>query len=227
MLPAILGRKIGMSRWFTPEGTNIPVTVIQTGPCVVTQVKTDETDGYEAIQIGYGEAKAKNTPMPQIGHDKKASTSPKETHIEFRAEKENSIDGYELGQELTISDFDDVKFVDIRSTSKGKGFQGGMKRHNFRGFEASHGVKRVHRSAGSINGHGTNLGKGPKLKKGKRMAGRMGNEKVTVRSVDIIEVDAERGLLIVKGSVPGPNKGILAIQSSRRLWKRKEKISKG
>ena len=227
MLPAILGRKIGMSRWFTSDGTNIPVTVIEAGPCVVTQVKTQEKDGYEAIQVGYGEVKVKNTPMPQIGHDGKARTTPKRTHVEFRVDTGSSVEDYELGQKLEVSDFSDIKFVDIRSTSKGKGFQGGMKRHNFRGFEASHGVKRVHRSPGSINGHGTNLGKGPKIKKGKRMAGRMGNENVTVRSVDIVQVDSERGLLIVKGPVPGPNKGFVAIQTAKRLWRRKEKISKG
>ena len=148
MASALLGRKLGMTRYFTEEGVNIPVTVIQAGPCVVTQVKTEETDGYSAIQIGYEDMNARRSTMPMIGHDHKAGVSPKRFHRELRTE---DVD-VELGDTITVENFEDVPFADICGRSKGKGFQGGMKRHNFSGLEASHGVKRRHRSVGSIGG---------------------------------------------------------------------------
>ena len=221
---AIVGRKVGMSRWFQEDGTNIPVTVIEAGPCVVTQVKTTDVDGYAAVQMGFEDAKVRRATMPQIGHDGKAKTAPKRIHCEFRVENDDEAAGYELGQTVDVSVFDGVKFVDITGTSKGKGFQGPMKRHNFSGLEASHGVKRAHRSPGSIGGHATNLGTGPKIKKGKRMAGHMGSERVTVRSLDVVHADPEKNLLVVKGPVPGPNGGDLYISPATRLYKSKARV---
>lgn len=221
---AIMGRKVGMSRWFTEDGANIPVTIVEAGPCVVTQVKTEGTDGYAAVQMGFEDAKVRRAAMPQIAHDAKAKTAPKRFHREFRVADDAEAEGYELGQSITVADLDGVKFVDVAGTSKGKGFQGVMKRHNFAGLEASHGVERKHRSAGSIGGHSTNLGTGPKLKKGKRMAGQMGNERVTVRSIDVIHTDPEKNLLVLKGPVPGPNGGELYIRPSVRLYKSKARV---
>jgi large subunit ribosomal protein L3 len=218
MSKTLLGRKIGMSRYFLEDGTNVPVTIVEAGPCVVTQIKTDEHDGYDAIQIGYEDVKPSRATMPIIGHDAKASTAPKRFHSECSTE---NIDDIELGQTLDVSLFEDVKFVDITGTSKGKGFQGGMKRHHFKGLEASHGVKRAHRRPGSINGHATNLGTGPKPKKGKRMPGHMGNKRITCRSIEIINIDTDRNLLVVKGAIPGANQGMVIIQQAKRLNRKK------
>lgn len=217
----IIGKKIGMTRYFTEDGTNIPVTVIQAGPCVVTQVKTTETDGYSAVQLGFEDVKPRRSTQAVIAHDAKAGTSPKRTHWEFRCDDDNEALGYEVGQEFTVESFSGHAYVDIAGQSKGKGFQGVMKRHHFRGLEASHGVQRKHRSGGSIGGGGTNLGTGPKLKKGKRMAGHMGDERVTVRSLDLVSIDPERNLMIVKGPVPGANNGTLFIKTPTRLYKAK------
>ncbi|MAT81555.1 MAG: 50S ribosomal protein L3 [Phycisphaerae bacterium] len=213
MASALLGRKLGMTRYFTEEGVNIPVTVIQAGPCVVTQVKTEETDGYSAIQIGYEDMNARRSTMPMIGHDHKAGVSPKRFHRELRTE---DVD-VELGDTITVENFEDVPFVDICGRSKGKGFQGGMKRHNFSGLEASHGVKRRHRSVGSIGGHSANLGTGPKLKKGKRMPGHMGDENVTARSLEVVAIDTDKNLILVKGTVPGPNNANVFVRPAVRL----------
>jgi large subunit ribosomal protein L3 len=221
---AIMGRKVGMTRWFTEDGANIPVTVIEAGPCVVTQVKTIETDGYAAVQFGFEDAKVSRVAIPQIAHDAKAKTAPKRFHREFRVDGDGEAEGFELGQSITVADLEGIKFVDVIGTSKGKGFQGVMKRHNFAGLEDSHGVERKHRSAGSIGGHATNLGTGPKPKKGKRMAGHMGAERVTVRSLDVIHADPEKNLLVVKGPVPGPNGGDLYIRPSIRLYKSKARV---
>ncbi len=218
MPKTLLGRKIGMSRYFLEDGTNVPVTIIEAGPCVVTQVKSEETDGYNAIQIGYEDMKPSRATMPIIGHDAKAGTAPKRFHNEATVD---NVDDVELGQMLDVSLFEDVKFVDVIGTSKGKGFQGGMKRHNFKGLEASHGVKRAHRRPGSINGHATNLGTGPKPKKGKRMPGHMGNKRITCRSIEIINIDTDRNLLVVKGAIPGANQGMVIIQQAKRLNRKK------
>ena len=207
-----------MSRYFLEDGTNIPVTVVEAGPCVVTQVKTEDTDGYNAVQIGFEDVRPGRATMPIIGHDAKAGTAAKRFHREVRLEEETEL---EPGQSLDVSLFEEVMFVDVVGTSKGKGFQGGMKRHNFKGLEASHGVKRRHRSPGSINGHATNLGTGPKLKKGKRMAGQMGNKQITCRSLPVINIDSERNLLLVKGAIPGPNNGMVLIREAKRLNRKK------
>lgn len=221
MSAAIMGRKVGMTRWFLEDGTNIPVTIVEAGPCIVTQVKTVESDGYAAVQFGFSDAKARRTAMAQIGHDAKAGTTSKRVHREFRCEGDDEANGFESGQVLDVSVFEGVKYVDVTGISKGKGFQGVMKRHNFRGKEASHGVKRAHRRPGSIGGHATNLGTGPKIKKGKKMAGRMGGEQVTVRSLDVIHADPAKNLLVVKGPVPGPNGCDLYVKPAVRLYKSK------
>lgn len=216
----LLGEKIGMTRFFNEEGVNLPVTIVKVGPCVVTQVKTSETDGYSAVQIGFGEVKPRRSTRPLIGHDAKAGAAPMRHHVEFRVD-ENEIANYEPGQELTVDSFANLAFVDVSGTSKGKGYQGQMKLHNFAGFEATHGVERKHRTGGSIGGGGTNRGTGPKPKKGKRMSGRMGNERVTVRSLDVVKIIPEENLMLVKGPIPGPNGQVVEIRTPSRLYRPK------
>ncbi|MFG0274772.1 MAG: 50S ribosomal protein L3, partial [Phycisphaerales bacterium] len=208
----LLGKKIGMTRVSDDAGTSVPVTVIEAGPCVVTQVRTPDRDGYSAVQIGFGEMKARNSTRPMIGHDAKAGVAPQRMHREFRVD-EADLANYEVGQTITVKDLEALAFVDVVGRSKGKGFQGVMKRHNFAGMEASHGVERKHRSAGSIAGHATNRGTGPKPKKGKRMAGHMGDERVTVRSLNIVRIIPEDNLVLVKGPVPGPNTGFVELRT--------------
>ena len=218
MQKMLLGKKIGMSRYFLEDGTNIPVTIVEAGPCVVTQVKSEESDGYNAVQVGFEDVVPSRATMPIIGHDAKANTTPKRYHREVRVDE---IEDVELGQSLDVSIFEEVKFVDVIGTSKGKGFQGCMKRHHFKGLEASHGVKRAHRRPGSINGHATNLGTGPKPKKGKRMPGHMGNKQITCRSLPIINIQSDRNLLLIQGAIPGPNSGMVLIREAKRLNRKK------
>ena len=214
MPAAIVGRKVGMTRIYDKDGVSVPVTVIQAGPCFVSQIKTVETDGYSAVQIAFEDVKARNSTFPKIGHDAKAGISPKRIHREFDLE----ADGLELGSEVTVELFESVAYVDVTGTSKGKGFQGVMKRYGFSGLEASHGVERKHRSGGSISGRASNLGTG-KNKKGIKMPGQMGNERVTVRSLPVVAIDKEKNLLLVKGPVPGSNQGLLTIREASRLYK--------
>jgi len=223
----ILGRKLGMTRFFRPDGTNIPVTVIQAGPCVVTQVKTSETDGYAAVQIAFDDMKPRNSTQAMIGHDAKAGAAPKRAHRELRLATDADAQAFTLGQEIKVDALGELKFVDIVGTSKGKGFAGVMKRHNFKGMCATHGTERKHRTPGSIGSHGTDRGHGAKIKKGKRMAGRMGDEQVTVRSLDVVKLDPENNILLVKGAVPGANDGLLLIKTPSRLYKRKVRIQAG
>jgi len=220
---AILGRKIGMTRYFLADGKNIPVTVIEAGPCVVTQVKTTDRHGYSAVQVAFDDMKARNSSIPMIGHDAKAGSGPKRVHREIRMADDAAANAYQLGQTIDVSCLDGVAYVDVVGTSKGKGFAGVMKRHNFKGMCATHGTERKHRTSGSIGSHGTDRGHGAKIKKGKRMAGQLGNERVTVRSLDVVKVDAEKGILLIKGPVPGANDGYLFIREATRLFKRKAK----
>jgi large subunit ribosomal protein L3 len=214
---SLLGKKIGMTRVFTDEGVSVPVTVIEIGPCVVTQLRTPETDGYAAVQLGFDDARPRNTTIQIIGHDAKAGTSPKRHHREFRID-EKELGEFELGATLGIDKLEGVKFVDVIGTSKGKGFAGAMKRYGFKGQLASHGVERKHRSPGSIGGHATNRGHSGKLKKGKKMTGHLGAERVTVRSLDVVRIDPERNLLLVKGPVPGHNKALVEVRPAIRLY---------
>ncbi|MSR18036.1 MAG: 50S ribosomal protein L3 [Phycisphaerales bacterium] len=227
MTASLIGKKIGMSRYFTSTGNNIPVTVIQVGPCAVTQVKTLSTDGYCAVQLGFEEIKPRRSTMAGIGHDAKAGSAPQRVHREFRCANDAEVGEFTLGQSLTVSALDGIKFVDVIGTSKGKGFAGAMKRYNFKGLCASHGTERKHRSPGSIGSHGTDRGHGAKIKKGKKMPGRMGNEQVTIRSLDVVSIDAEKNLLLVKGPVPGANEGFLFIRAATRLYKPKARAQAG
>ena len=223
MAKAILGRKIGMTRLYDDEGNNVPVTVVQAGPCFVSQVKTSETDGYDALQLAFEDVKARSSTYPLIGHDAKAGLGPKRFHREVRF-ADGEAEGVEAGQQIGVDTFEGVMFVDVVGTSKGKGFQGSMKRHNFKGKEATHGVERKHRSPGSIGGRSSNLGTG-KPKKGIRMAGQMGNERVTVRSLKIVGIDKDNNLLLIQGPVPGPKQGLLTIREATRLYKGKAKLA--
>ncbi len=213
MYPALIGRKIGMTQVFDETGAVQPVTVVQAGPCVVLQVKTAETDGYDAVQIGFEDVRPQRATKPAIGHAARAKTRPKKMIREIRVVGE-PIEA-ETGEQWTVEAFGDVEFVDVVGTSKGKGFAGVMKRHNFHGLGASHGTERKHRSGGSIASHGTDLGHGGNIKKGKRMAGHMGAARVKARNHRLVAVDAEDNLLLIKGSVPGANGGYVLVQKSR------------
>jgi large subunit ribosomal protein L3 len=219
---SLFGTKVGMTRVYDADGAVVPVTVLRVGPCVVTQIRTAEKDGYTAVQIGYGDMKPRNSSIPLIGHDAKAGSGPKRHHAEFRCTPEEAGQ-FEVGQVLTAKDLDGSMFVDLTSTSKGKGFAGVMKRYHFKGMFASHGTERKHRSPGSIGGHASNRGFGGGLKKGKRMPGHMGAERVTTRSSRVVKVDQENGLLLVKGSVPGPNGATVMVRKAVRLNRSKAK----
>jgi large subunit ribosomal protein L3 len=209
-----------MTRLFDEAGNNVPVTVIQAGPCYVSQVKTAASDGYTAVQLAFEDVKGRNSTFPVIGHDGKAGLGPKRIHREFRLD-EKAAEALELGQAWNVEVFDDIKYVDVIGTSKGKGFAGVMKRHNFKGLTATHGTERKHRSPGSIASRATNRGFSGRPKKGIRMAGHMGAERVTVRSLEIVGRDKERNLLLIKGPVPGPNKGVVLVREATRLYKSK------
>ena len=194
-MSGLIGRKIGMTSLFDENGKNIPCTVIEAGPCVVTQVRTEEVDGYNALQLGFDDKKAKSSNKALDGHFKKAGTTAKRKVIEFQGfEKE-----YNLGDSITVEHFEEGEFVDVSGVSKGKGFQGGVKRWNFSMQDATHGNSLSHRAPGSI---GQNQSPG-KVFKGKKMAGHMGAERVTTQNLELVRVDAERNLLLVKGAVPG------------------------
>ncbi len=224
MTTTLFGKKLGMTRVFNDKGALIPVTVLQVGPCVVTQIRTPDRDGYAAVQVGYGDLKPRNSTIPQIGHDAKAGTEAKRMHGEFKV-AEDKLGDYQLGQTLNIADLGSPMFVDVVARSKGKGFQGTMKRHGFKGFSATHGTERKHRAPGSIGGLCSNRGFGGGLKKGKRMAGHMGDVRVTARSLDVVQVDAERNVILVKGAVPGANEGFVMVRPAVRLNRSKGKRS--
>ncbi|GAB5557303.1 MAG: 50S ribosomal protein L3 [Schleiferiaceae bacterium] len=205
-MPGLIGKKIGMTSIFSPEGKNLPCTVLEVGPCVVTQVKSEDVDGYRAIQIGYGEKKEKNTPKAEVGHFKKAGTTPKKRVAEFR---DYEMEDINLGDTLTVDIFAEGEFVDIAGTSKGKGFQGVVKRHNFAGVgQATHGQHNRLRAPGSIG-----AGSDPsRVFKGMRMAGRMGGTAVKIQNLQVLKVDVEKNLLIVKGSVPGARNSFVIVE---------------
>ncbi|KAB8142178.1 50S ribosomal protein L3 [Chloroflexia bacterium SDU3-3] len=204
MIEGLLGRKIGMTQVFDQKGEAIPVTVIELGPCVVTQVKTKESDGYAAVQIGYGEIKAKSLTKPVQGHLKKAGRLTRYIR-EFSAD---DVTAYEVGQELKADLFDAGQAVDVTGTSKGRGFAGVMKRHNFRGGPRTHGQSDRSRAPGSI-GAGTTPGH---VFKGTRMAGRMGNKRVTVQNLQVVEVITDKNLVLIRGSVPGAKNGLVMVR---------------
>ena len=203
-MPGLIGKKVGMTSIYSQDGKNLPCTVLEVGPCVVTQVKTNDVDGYNAIQLGWGEANDKNTSKALQGHTQKANTSAKRKFVEF-ADFEGDL---ELGQVLTADLFAEGDFVDVAGTSKGKGFQGVVKRHGFAGVgQATHGQHNRLRAPGSIG-----AGSDPsRVFKGMRMAGRMGGKRAKVQNLQVLKVDAERNLLVVKGSVPGAKNSIVII----------------
>jgi len=200
-----------MTRIYNEKGAVVPVTVVEAGPCAVTQVKTLESDGYNAVQLGFEDVKAKYTTMPLIGHAAKAGVGPKKA---FREIKLKDATDKKAGDTVTAEIFNDVKFVDVIGVSKGKGTAGVMKRHHFGGQPASHGTERKHRSPGSLASRATWRGQSGKPKKGVRMAGHMGMDQVTTRNHPLVKVDAENNLLLIKGALPGPNGSVLFIRKS-------------
>lgn len=204
-MPGLIGKKIGMTSIFSAEGKNIPCTVIEAGPCTVTQVKTVETDGYSAYQLAFDEKREKNTSNPLKGHFKKAGVAPKRVLHEFK----NFAKEYKLGEDVTIDIFEDVPWIDVTGFSKGKGFQGVVKRYGFHGVGGqTHGQHNRLRAPGSLGASSYPS----RVFKGMRMAGQTGNKKVKVLNLKVMKVIKENNLLVVKGSVPGPNGSYLIIQ---------------
>ena len=200
-----------MTRVYDDKGKVVPVTIVQAGPCSVTQVKTTETDGYHAVQLGFEDCKAKFSTIPLIGHTAKAGVGPKRHFREIRLKEATDR---KAGDVVNVSVFDGVQFVDVIGTSKGKGTAGVMKRHHFGGQPASHGTERKHRSPGSLSSRASNRGHTGKPKKGLRMAGHMGSDRVTTRNHPLVKVDAENNLLLIKGALPGPNGGLLFVRKA-------------
>lgn len=201
----IIGRKLGMTRVFSDEGAVVPVTVIAAGPCPVMQIRTQETDGYTALQLGFDTIEEKNLNKPGRGHQAKAAKGFYRVLREIRLD---AVDGYEAGQEITVDIFAPGDKIKVTGTSIGKGFQGPMKRYGFRGLKATHGTEKAHRSGGSI-GHNTEPGK---VMKGKKMAGHMGARTVTCIGLEIFDVRPEKNLILVKGQVPGHPNGLVMIR---------------
>jgi large subunit ribosomal protein L3 len=207
-LTAILGEKLGMTQIFDSDARAIPVTVIKAGPCQVIQIKRPDTDGYSAVQIGFGEVKSQNVNKPKAGHFVKAGVTPTRHLVEVRVD---NVDGFELGQEISIAEiFAKGGKADVTGVSRGKGYAGVIERHNFSGQGGSHGNHKKHRAPGSIGACATPA----RVFKGMRMAGRLGGEQVTMLNLEIVEVDSERGLVLLGGPVPGPDGGVVLIRQA-------------
>lgn len=204
-MSGIIGKKIGMTSIYDVNGKNIPCTVIEAGPCVVTQVKTPETDGYNALQLGFGDQKESRVNKPSMGHFKKAGAAPKKKLVEFR-----DFEGeHNLGDAIRVDIFTEGEYVDVAGTSKGKGFQGVVKRHNFRGVgDATHGQHNRMRAPGSIGAASYPA----RVFKGMRMAGQMGNKRVKVTNLQVMKVFPEKNLLVLKGAVPGPKNSYVIVE---------------
>jgi large subunit ribosomal protein L3 len=211
----LLGKKVGMTQVYNELGKMVPVTVIQAGPCVIMQVKTSESDGYNSIQLGFDDVKPSRRKKPEIGHTSKANANPKKFIREMRLPA-NTETEYKEGDSLTVSVFAEDSFVDITGTSKGKGFAGVMKRHGFSGFPASHGTERKHRAPGSISSFASNAGHGAGPKKGKKMAGHLGDVCVTMKNHELVAIYEDKDLLVIKGSVPGPAGGYCIIRTAQK-----------
>jgi len=203
----VLGTKLGMTQVWDENNKVVPVTVVQAGPCVVTQVRTPENDGYSAVQIAFGAIDQRKVNKPAAGHFEKAGVTPRRHLVEIRTADASE---YTLGQELTAETFEDGQRIDVVATTKGKGFAGGMKRHGFHGLRASHGVTRKHRSPGSIGGCSTP----GRVFKGMKMAGRMGGDRQTTLNLTVQKVDATNGLLLIKGAVPGPKGALVFVRTA-------------
>lgn len=206
-IKGILGTKLGMTQVWDENGRAVPVTVVQAGPCVVSQIRKPDVDGYSAVQLGFGDVKLKNVTKPIQGHFEKAGVAPRRHLVELRT---SDAADYELGQTVEATVFGAGDIVDVTGTTKGKGFAGVMKRHGFGGLGASHGTHKVHRAPGSIGGCATP----GRVFKGMRMAGRMGGARHTTQNLRIQAVDAERGLLLIVGAVPGPKNGLVLVRSA-------------
>jgi len=215
MRTGLIAEKVGMTRVFDDAGAHVPVTVLKVDGCQVVQVRTAERDGYTAVQLGVGKAKVKNVTKPMRGHFAKAKVEPKRRLVEFRVSADALL---EVGAELTAGHFLPGQFVDVTGTSIGKGFAGVMKRHNFGGLRATHGVSISHRSHGST-GNRQDPGR---TFPGKKMAGHLGDERVTTQNLKIVSVDAERGLILVKGSVPGADGGYVLVRDAKKRAAPKE-----
>jgi large subunit ribosomal protein L3 len=205
----ILGTKLGMTQVFDELNRIVPVTVVQAGPNVVTQVRTQDNDGYTAVQLAFGAVDPRKVNKPETGHFTKAGVTPRRVLAELRT---TDADSYEVGQEITAEVFEAGAVIDATGTSKGKGTAGVMKRHGFKGLSASHGTQRKHRSPGSIGGCATP----GRVFKGLRMAGRMGHARVTTQNLTVHRVDAESGLILIKGAVPGPKGGLVFLKSAAK-----------
>ncbi|MDP9118097.1 MAG: 50S ribosomal protein L3 [Actinomycetota bacterium] len=203
----ILGEKLGMTQVFDENNRMVPVTVVKAGPCVITQIRTQEKDGYTAVQLAYGQIDPRKVTKPVAGHFKAAEVTPRRHLVELRTD---SVEAYSVGQEINVDVFADGASVDVTGTTKGKGTAGVMKRHGFHGLGAGHGVQRKHRSPGSIGGCATP----GRVFKGMKMAGRMGHATQTTQSLTVHKVDLERGLLLIKGAVPGPKGGLLLVRAA-------------
>jgi large subunit ribosomal protein L3 len=208
-IKGVLGEKLGMTQVWDADNRVVPVTVVKAGPCVVTQVRSIEKDGYAAVQFAFGDVDPRKVNKPEKGHFEKADVSPRRHLVELRT---SDAAEYSLGQEITADVFEAGQKIDAVGTSKGKGFAGVMKRHNFKGLGAGHGVQRKHRSPGSIGACATP----GRVFKGVRMAGRMGHERVTVQNLTVHAIDAEKGLLLIKGAVPGPNGGLVLVKTAAK-----------
>ncbi|MDD4644436.1 MAG: 50S ribosomal protein L3 [Bacteroidales bacterium] len=205
-MQGLIGKKIGMTSVFAADGKNVPCTVIEVGPCVVTQIKTHETDGYEAVQVAFDDKKEKNTPKPMLGHFKKANTTPKREVAEFKKDNGEEL---KLGDVVTVNNFSDNNWVDVTGTSKGKGFQGVVKRHGFAGVgDSTHGQHNRLRAPGSLGASSYPA----RVFKGMRMAGHDGNSTVKMLSLQILKIVPEHNLMIVKGSVPGAKGSYVIIE---------------
>ncbi|WP_427888779.1 50S ribosomal protein L3 [Kribbella sp. GL6] len=205
----LLGTKLGMTQTWDENNRVVPVTVVQAGPCVVTGVRTSDRDGYDGVQIAFGDIDPRKVTKPMRGHFDKAGVTPRRHLLELRTADASE---YTLGQEINAETFAAGERVDVSATSKGKGFAGVMKRHGFHGLRATHGVHKKHRSPGSIGGCATP----GRVFKGLRMAGRMGYEQVTTQNVSVHAVDTERGLILLKGAVPGPKGGLVLIRNAAK-----------
>jgi large subunit ribosomal protein L3 len=206
-IKGVLGEKLGMTQVFDEVGRIVPVTVVQAGPCVVTQVRTPDADGYSAVQLAYGAVDPRKVNKPETGHFRKAGVPPRRYLIELRT---TDASEYQLGQEITVDVFTAGQKIDVTGTSKGKGFAGVMKRHNFKGLSSSHGTQRKHRSPGSIGACATPS----RVFKGMRMAGRMGGMRTTTQNLLLHAIDTEANLLLVRGAVPGPAGSLIFVRTA-------------
>ena len=208
-IKGVLGTKLGMTQVFADDGRIVPVTVVAAGPCVVTAVRTPEADGYSAVQLGFGEIDPRKVTKPVAGHFAKAGVTPRRYLVEVRTD---DAAAYTLGQEVTAETFAAGELIDVTATSKGKGFAGVVKRHGFKGLSSSHGTKRKHRAPGSIGG----CAYPGRVFKGVRMAGRMGGERTTTANLTLHGVDADRGLLLIKGAVPGAAGSLVLVRNAAK-----------